>query len=171
MDDGKPPPRCGNLFVAVHEGIVRSTMDNALDERYGFSLTLTMRVSVPLDRVGDQQLASRLARKAGPGQPSFNARLEQLRAWGHVNWTVCLTNANANLVDWSPPGTIHVYGFVEPARYRSMEKPVLVGPDWFGAAPESGQVGLKSELRFDDARRMQSLTPEDRVPTGNFPFV
>jgi hypothetical protein len=171
MDDGKPPPRAGNVFVAVHEGQVRSTNDNCLMEYYDWNITLTMRVAVPLDRVGDQLLASKLARKHGPGQPSFNARLEQLRAFLHVNWRIGLYNANANLIEMAPPGIISVYGFIEPARYRSMEKPVLVGPDWFSATPESGHVGLKSELRFEGARRMQALTPDEKIPLEPFPFV
>ena len=161
MDDGHPPPRCGNIFIAVHEGASRSTQDNNLDEYFGWNLTLTMRVAVPLDRIGDMLLASKLARTAATGKPSFNARLEQLRAWGHMNCTITVlqsqtpASANDNLAAWNS-GTI--YGFVEPARYRGAEKPVLVGGEWFGAMPDALDVGLKAELRFDGARRMQPQT-------------
>lgn len=164
MDDGHPPPRAGNIFIAVHEGPTRATNDNCLMEYFAWNLTLTMRVSVPLDRIGDQLLASKLARRAGPGQPSFNARLEQLRAWGHMNWQVTVlpnqtpNSANDNLCAWAPAGTSQVYGFIEPARYRGAEKPTLVGGEWFGSVPEAADVGLKAELRFDGARRMQPQT-------------
>jgi hypothetical protein len=164
-DDGRPPPRAGNLFVAVSPGAATNNAMRNLDEYFSFSLTLTQRISVPLDRVGDQMLASKLARQQGKGNPSFNARVEQLRAWGHMNWDVGLYNANVNLGAWRPDQTEQVYGFVEVAHFVSAERPVLVGPDWFGATPESGMMGLKSEIRFADARRMQPQT----LPIG--PFV
>ena len=47
MDDGHPPERCGNLFVAVHEGQSSSRARRNLDEYFAFAVTLTMRVSVP----------------------------------------------------------------------------------------------------------------------------
>src|SRR6202050_3258311 len=80
--DGKPPPGCGNIFVAVCEGSTSNNAMNNLDEYFDWSLVLTMRISVDPDRVGVSLEASKLARKSGPGNPSFNARVEQLRAWG-----------------------------------------------------------------------------------------
>ena len=164
MDSGQPPARMGNLFVAVHEGPSRSTNDNCLMEYFGFNLTLTMRVSVPIDRVGDALLASKLVRQSGPRSPSFNARLEQLRNFGHMNWKVTVqesqtpASANDNLKAWAPAGVSQVYGFVEPARYKGWDKPVLVGGEWFWAEPEAHDMGLKAEIRFDGARRMQPIT-------------
>lgn len=161
MDDGHPPPRMGNIFVAIHEGQSRSTARRNLDEYFAFNLTLTMRVSVPVDRIGDQLLASKLARTASKGQPSFNARMEQLRAFLHMNWNVMVAtgqtpnSANDNLAAWLS-GT--VYGFVEPAMYTGRDKPALVGGEWFGAAPEASDVGLICEMRFDRARRFQAET-------------
>lgn len=158
MDDGHPPARSGNIFVAVHEGPTRNTSTRNLDEYFAFSLTLTMRVTgIPVDRIGDQGLASKLARTTGKGQPSFNARLEQLRAWGHMNWTV-MASANTNLANWAPSNVSTIYGFVEPAHYAGAERPVLVGGEWLSAVPEAVDVALKAELRFDGARRMQPIT-------------
>jgi hypothetical protein len=165
MSDGHPPPRCGNIFVAVHPGMSTNNAMRNLDEYFGFSFTLTERVSVPLDRVGDQMLASKLARKRGKNNPSFTSRIEQLRSWGHMNWDTGLYNANVNLSNWRPDETSPVYGFVEVAHFVSAEQPQLVGPDWFSATPQSGSVGLKAEIRFDGARRMQPQT----LPVG--PFV
>lgn len=159
--DGRPPPRSGHVFVAVHEGATRSTSARNLDEYFDFSLTLTMRVSVPLDRVGDALLASKLARKSGAGNPSFNARLEQLRKFGHMNWkaTVLKTqtpaSANDNIVTMHPTGSGDVYGFVEPARYAGAERPALVTGEWFSSDPAAPDVGLKAELKFTGARRLQ----------------
>jgi hypothetical protein len=146
MPDGHPQPRCGNVFVSVYQGAYRSTMDNALNEYYGWNLTLTMRVNVPWDRIGDQLLAQKLARKIG-----FNARCAVLRGFLHMNWSL-LQPANQYLLDVNPDATL-VYGFSEPARFRSGDVPVLVGGEWFAAEPEATDVGLKAELRFEDCRR------------------
>lgn len=162
QDDGHPPPACGPIYVAIHEGPSRSTARRNLDEYFAFALTLTMRVSVPLDRIGNALLASKLARTAGKGQPSFNARMEQLRAYLHMNWTITVVqgqtpnSANDNLAAWTPSGT--VYGFIEPAGYVGRDKPQLVGGEWFGSTPDAADVGLICEMRFEGARRMQPQT-------------
>lgn len=168
QDDGHPPAQCGNIYVAVHEGQSRSTARRNLDEYFAFSITLTMRVSVPLDRIGNQLLASKLARTWGKGQPSFNARMEQLRGFLHMNWPITVLqnqtppSANDNIANWTQGGA--VYGFIEPAGYTGRDKPELVGGEWFGAAPDAQDAGIKCELRFDGARRMQAQT----LPVGPF---
>ena len=162
-DDGRPPPKCGNIFVAISEGISQSKAKRNLDEYFSFAVTLTMRVSVPLDRVGDMLMASKLARTSGKGNPSFNSRMEQLRGFLHMNWNICVVtgqtpnSANDNIAAWTPGNGI-VYGFVELAAYSGRDKPELVGGDWFGGNPDSPDVGLKCEMRFDGARRMQPQT-------------
>ena len=165
-DDGKPPENCGSIYIAVHPGAVTNSATRNLDERFAWNLTLTMRVSVPANRVGDQLLASKLSRKSGPGNPSFTSRVEQLRGWGHMNWKVTVlvgqtpASANDNILSWSPSGTT-VYGFCEPASKGIAERPILVGPDWLGADPDSGMMAIKSEIRFDGnggARRLQPQT-------------
>ena len=163
QDDGHPPQGVGNIYVAVYERSSTSRAKNNLDEYFNFAICLTMRVSqVPLDRIGNTLLASKLARTAGKGQPSFNARMEQLRAYLHMNWTITVVqgttpaSANDNIAAWTPSGS--VYGFIEPAAYTGRDKPELVGGEWFGAAPDATDVGIKCELRFDGARRMQPMT-------------
>lgn len=162
MDDGRPPPRCGNYFAAIHGGKVRNDSVRNLDKRYGFSVTYTMRVTVPLDRVGDQQIARNIALIPLALRQGFNARVEQLEAFLHENWSITVltgqspNSANDNLSAWAT-GT--VYGFVEPAMSRGPEGPArLVGGEWFGADPEADEVGIVQELRFDGARRMQPQT-------------
>lgn len=163
MDDGRPPPRAGNVFVAVHGG--RSHPGNANDrnlyELFDFSVTLTMRVTVPLDRIGDQQIARNIALVSLGQRQGFNAKVEQLRGLLHMNWKMtvlqsqAVASANDNLASWAT-GT--VYGFVEPARYQGTDAPTLVGADWMGAEPESEDFALKSELRFVNAKRFQPQT-------------
>ena len=163
MDDGKPPPRAGNVFVAVHGGKSHPGPANQrnLDELFDFSITLTMRVTVPLDRLGDQQIARNLALVPQAQRHGFNAKLEQLRGYLHSNWTITVlqgqtpNSANDNLAAWAT-GT--VYGFVEPARWQGEETPTLVGAEWMGAEPESEDFAIKSEMRFTGARRFQPQT-------------
>lgn len=167
VDDGRPPPKSGNVFVAVHGGKTRPgyANDNNLYEFYDFSVTLTMRVTIPMDRVGDQLIARNLALKDVNSVPlaqrqGFNAKMEQLRAYLHMNWRITVltgqtpNSANDNLSAWAT-GT--VYGFSEPARYRPSESPSLQGGEWLGADPDVGEFCVKSELRFEGAKRFQAV--------------
>lgn len=168
MADGHPPPRCGNVFVAVHGGRSSPGKDNErnLYELFGFSITLTMRVTVPLDRVGDQQIAKNLRLVPINQTQGFNVKLEQLRAYLHSNWKITVlqnqipNSANDNIVAWTL-GTS--YGFVEPAKWKGQDTPRLVGSEWFEATSQNGEetedsIGIVSEMRFDGAKRMQPQT-------------
>lgn len=167
MDDGKPPPRCGNWFVAVHGGRSSPGPANSrnLDELFGFSVTLTGRVTIPLDRIGDQMIARNLPLTINSVPASqrqgFNAKIEQLRGFLHMNWRATVlqgqtpNSANDNIIAWAT-GT--VYGFVEPARYQGETEPVLVGSDWLGSDPDAQDFALKSEMRYVGAKRMQPQT-------------
>lgn len=164
-DDGKPPPRAGNVFVAVHGGRAKpgKANDNSLYEVYDYAVTLTMRiVSVPLDRIGDQLVARNIPLAPLGYRQGFNHRVEQLRALLHMNWQMTVqqsqtpNSANDNLAAWCT-GT--VYGFCEPARWQGpIEVPKLVGAEWLGADPDSEDFALKAELRFSGAKRFQPQT-------------
>jgi hypothetical protein len=169
MEDGKPPPRAGNWFVAIHGGKTRPGAANSrnLDELFDFSATLTGRVTVPLDRIGDQLIARNIPLRDTNDVPlalrqGFDAKMEQLRGYLHMNWKITVStgqtpnSANDNLIAWGS-GT-GVYGFVEPARYQGGEVPTLVGGDWLGSEPEVDDFALKAELRFAGARRFQPQT-------------
>lgn len=168
MDDGRPTPRCGDFFAAVHEtsaGVGGNTNDNNLYELLGFSVTLTARVNIPHDRLGEQLLARNVPRVQRRG---FNLKCEQIRALLHMNWQMVVlqgqtpTSANDNLAAWAT-GT--VYGFCEPTRYRGgVGELRVVGGEWFEAEAESDNVGLACELRFADAKRFQPQT----APAGAF---
>lgn len=165
MDDGKPPPRAGNVFVAVHGGKASPGPANQrnLYEMFEFCVTLTMRVTIPLDRVGDQLIARNISLVPSGQRRGFNGRIEQLRAFLHMNWSrTVLTNqrpnsANDNLVEWAT-GSTQVYGFVKPASWGGAEVPMLVGAEWLGADPESEDFAIKSEMRFTGAERFQPQT-------------
>lgn len=161
MDDGRPPPRAGNFFAAIHDGRMRCDTDNSMDERYEFAITLTMRVTVPLDRVGDQQMARNIERVPLGQRQGFYAKTDALRALLHMGWKIVVlrnqtpNSANDNIADW---GTGIVYGFCEPMRFTGMEFPKLVGGEWFGSDPESTEMGMKAMLSFGRCRRIQGQT-------------
>ena len=160
QEDGKPPPNAGNVFASIHGGRTSpgNANDNNLYELYDFSVTLTMRVTVPLDRVGDQLIARNIALAPLAQRQGFNAKVEQLRKLLHMNWNMVVVtgqspnSANDNLMAWA---TGVAYGFVEPARYQGAEVPTLVGADWMGAEPDNENFAVKSELRFTGAKRFQ----------------
>jgi hypothetical protein len=159
MDGPEPPPRCGEIFVSVHQAPLQTgaETDNKLDELYGFTLSLTQRINIAQDRIGNELIAVNL-RKVG-----FNRRCEQLRSFCHMAWGI-IQDANNYLVAWAPENQGHVYGFCEPARYRGMSQPRVVGYEWFQAAPpKEGRVnpkdfGVTADLIFLDARRFQAFT-------------
>lgn len=165
MPDGQPTPRCGNFFVAVHGGKSHpgDANDRNLFELFDFSVTLTMRVTVPLDRVGDQQIARNIALVPLGYRQGFNAKVEQLRLFLHMNWRITVltsqtpASANDNLMAWATAST-PVYGFCEPARYQGVEVPRLVGGEWFAADPEAEDTGIVAELQFANAKRFQPQT-------------
>jgi hypothetical protein len=165
---GEPPPGMGNIYVAVHSGSSNSISTRNLDETFGFNVTLTMKISVPQDRVGTQLEASKLARVSGKGNPSFMARVEQLRGFLHMNWPITVLmsqtppSANDNIATWSP--LTQVYGFITPAKYAGREDPSFAYSDWFNTVPSEKPLGLKCEMRFENARRMQPQT----LPVGPF---
>jgi hypothetical protein len=151
MDDEHPPPDCGNIFVSIHQGAQRSTMQNALNELYGYNLTLTMRVAIPLDRVGENLLSLDVENE----KKGWNRLAQQLKVFLHMNWAV-LQLANQFLCDANPDAET-VYGFCEPAMFANMDRPVLVGGEWFSAEPDAEDVGLKGTLTFDRCRRLQAI--------------
>lgn len=168
MDDERPPPRCGNYFASIHGGKISSDADNQLSELYSFSVTLTARVTVPLDRVGDQQISRNIARVPLGERQGFYAKTDVLRRLLHMNWAFTVLtgqmpfSANDNLSDWCSG---IVYGFCEPMRFLSMDQAVLVGGEWFNADPEAEDIGIKSTLQFGKCKRFQPQT----LPDG--PFV
>ena len=160
--DGRPPADCGDWFAAVHQGGDRqvSTGDHA-DDYYAVNVTLTMRVTVPVDRAGDQLLAKKLAAQPGPGgSPSFNARANRIRRLLDADWGT-MQDANNNLLAMLPDSPL-VYGFCEPARYRGGANEVQWCYDeWFSASEESAAgevpVGIKATMRFEDCRRLEPM--------------
>lgn len=169
MDDEKPMPRCGNFFLSIHDGLVSSDADNQLNEWYGFTVTLTIRLRTSLSGPTDRSsTVSNLARVPLGERYGFYAKADRIRNLLHMNWGfVVLTgqnpnSANDNISQWVDG---IVYGFCEPMRYLGMEIPKVVGGEWFASEPDDPDMGIKASLNFGKARRMQP----QYLPVG--PFV
>lgn len=149
---GMPPADCGNIFVAIHQHGNRSTMQNALNEYFGYKLTLTMRIAMPMDRVGEHLLALAVENE----KKGWNRLAHQLKVFLHMNWAV-LQLANQFLVDANPDAET-VYGFCEPAMFANIDDPVEVGGEWLSSTPDDGEnTGLKGTITFDRCRRLQAI--------------
>lgn len=148
MFEGKPPPNCGAVFLAVHGGTIQDTARDSLDELYSVIITLTMRVSIPYDRGGTDLLA-----KAESGA---DERLRKLRAKLKHKYTGLLSTANAAILASAGAGET-VYGFSEPFTNSQIEQPRIVGSDWLHGDPNSTECGIAQNLVLSGARRLQPL--------------
>lgn len=156
MGDQRPASGMGAIFLSISVGQVLDgesearNKDNSLDDDFAYEMTLTMRVQVPFDKIGDSQLAVKLARKTG-----FNRKCEDLVALAHMDWEA-IAKANQYMLQWLGEDK-DVWGFCEPARFRRIEVPHFVTGEWFSAAPEAKDVGLAAAMSFSGARRIQPI--------------
>lgn len=153
--DGRPPPRCVDWFLAVHQDGEHGDMQNALDEYYSFMLTLNMvTTKFPRDRLGETAVVSRaaltLAKESG-----FNARAQQLKTFLHMNWFVIFAANNWLLKLYEQANVVN--GFAEPAQWDYTDKPALRGGEWLASDPNAQDCVLTAEIRFKDARRLQPM--------------
>jgi len=148
--DGRPVPVAGQVFYAVHPGTITNSRQNALDEQYGFSVTLTMRTGyAPWDRVGSNVIAD---------DSGLLAKAEALRVLLNMNYTV-MAAANALIPNTPAAGGSTVTGFVEPLVIQSVAYLGVKGPDWFFAeGVDDSATGVAVELRFGRARRVQDVS-------------
>lgn len=141
--DGQPPPMAGQVFVAVHPGSITSQSDQAMDEYYDLTVTLSMRLGqFPVDRWGERSLIL--------SDTGLYARAEAIRALLHMNYPV---QDAANAIIGAQDN-----GFVETIRYLGMGALREQGPDWWWAESEQqteAPVGLSVEIRLGKARRVQ----------------
>lgn len=154
MFDGQPPPNCGELFAAVHPGDWQATDVEGIDERYGFDITVTVRVGkVPRDEIGLNALV-------GPTGKSLDDWLEKIRALLHLDNQADQVLSSANMIIGAGAN-----GFVEPPRFRGASLPEPRGPEWFLAEAHSHgpmpPVGLSQTLTFGGARRVQRMESEE----------
>ena len=161
MAGGEPPAQCGQWFLSIHEGDVSNESVENLDEYFTVILTLTARISIPIDVVGNKLLAVKVARDQAQ-KTGFNARREALRAFLNKNWGI-VAKANQYLAQWAI-GVEEVYGFCESPIVRRLERQHLVGPEWFSQAPpKEGQrswtpeTGLVGDVTMERIRRLQPV--------------
>jgi hypothetical protein len=138
--DGQPPPTAGQIYYAVCEGSWTNNRTEYLDEEYGVEITITKRSShIPSDRV-NIEIKRELRNKAA----ELRAKIHGSDLWMMAANTL-LNEATENI-------------FVEPLRFRSAEKIVPRGPDWFFSEGDNRPAsGVSITLIFGQARRIQSI--------------
>lgn len=158
MFDGQPPPRCGELFVAIHEGYwlpgPPDEDDGSLTELCGVDVTVTVRTGkVPFDRLGTDAYC-------GPAGQSLEERCRAIiaklhkdpgpRAAGNPAHYPVLATANATIGAGEN-------GFIEPLVFIKPGKVTPRGPAWFSSDLPDGQApsGLSLTLHFGGAKRVQ----------------
>lgn len=149
LPGGMPHARAGKWFLGVWPGGWANTARTCLDGRFEVSVTLTMRVNEPVDRVGEY-----LAREG-----TFYDKAEAVATFLHKdNWDQHLMQrANALLGD--PGAGNEPMGFREALTFLNDTGPRLVGPDWFSAEADATNppLGIAVDLRFGKARRIWNL--------------
>lgn len=142
---GQPPPRCGKVFACIHQGPYTDSGGlMSINEAYGLTVTLTVRINEPFDRLGRDNL-----QKLTQG---VNDRAAAIRLAVHNSYEVL---AIANTALWAATA-LPVGGFIEPLWCESVDTPSVVGSDWFHSE-KGGEVGFACDVRFGRARRVQSL--------------
>ena len=161
MPDGRPPGKVAQWFCAIHQGKETSVMRNALDERFGVILTLTMVIGPGLrEKIGASNrpgltLTSREVRTLAK-ESGFNSRLRQLKTFLHGNWFV-IGLANEYLQAWYGAAGV-VDGFAEPCyAFEGPDELKVVGGEWLGANPNHADAALVADLHLDGARRLQAI--------------
>lgn len=142
--DGKPPPASGDLFYSLwSKGARRSLSRESLDERFGVSLTITLRMRRPRDRwLVDRDEMERLMNEA--------------RALLHGDTLdQRVINRAGELAGRSQDDTRHV-NFCEPLVFSSLDAIVVVGNEWF-ASGRGENAGLAQTAHFVNARLIQAI--------------
>ena len=149
MFDGRPPPSCGPIFVAVWSGGRRSQGKagrTALDQMFTVAVTITARINRPFDR----QVIHR---------DEIEKRMNAIVALIHLDtWNQSVINASNTLAAYraSNPGGILPVGFSEALAWESTEDVRQVDGSWFMAEPEK-LAGIAQTAHFAKARHIQAI--------------
>lgn len=143
--DAQPPASCGDVYLAIwSDGSRESSQRNALDERMGVNVTLTLRLKVPEDR----WLSVR---------DDVETRLNAVRALLHKDsWDQRVIRL-ANLRGGRSEAATRHMGFVEGLVFDRYEPLKLVPGSWFGASKGGDRAGVAQTARFREARILQSI--------------
>lgn len=149
MYDGRPPPRAGAWFAAVHRGRRSGQLHSeCLDYELEFFVTVTARVNVPVDRLGAALYEA---------SEKLDDRVDAIVALVQRQGVAILTAANT-LLGSSFDQAGQPRGFVERPYYLDDDNGRLVGDEhWWGLATEV-PTGIAHTIRFGGARRVQALS-------------
>jgi hypothetical protein len=145
--DDRPPPSCGEVYVAVWSDNSReSTARTCLDERFQLCVTITLRASkTPFDRRVQVR-------------DDLELRMNQIRALVHGDsWNFGITNAANALADFGDSPTKRPR-FAEALAFLGLDAIREVDASWFHARPSDQPAGVAQTARFGRSRRLQDMT-------------
>ncbi len=147
--DGQPFEMADEFFVAVSPDSWTNQYDEGLEEEFGVSITVSVRVPrVPADRIGKILMAD------GDGvYKSITQLVETIRAHIHSNYVI-MNAANTIL-------TGAVNGFHRPLFLRDGGRPMKKPGSWFGSGNKDQFAGLAQTIRFGGATRTQTIESMD----------
>ena len=155
MPDARPPPRMGKKFVALY-GIQwepdHTDQNQGIDERLGIACALTFRNGhIPVDARGPELYVNAAV--------NMSDICRRIMVAIHQNIAVSITNTDALL-----SGTDKMVEYLRwagtdpnPSPRDAMWFMTESGEDSFDRFNEFQESGYVMEVRFRDARRMQSL--------------
>lgn len=143
--DGQPPPSAGTFWVSVHDGEWSQTAEGYVEETFGVYLTVSERINVPIDRIGQKAVEE--------ATKGINDRCNTIRAV-MINQKYTIMNAANTTINALTDGPYD--GFNEPLFYEGATGAELVTGDWFHGAVEKA-AGIRKTLRFGRARRLQKI--------------
>lgn len=164
VDQGRPPPSCGERFIGVWAG---SRTGNArpsggLDETYNLNVAITFRImgKAPFDRVATRMLYSQEENIMATGMEDFADRVRAVLHKDQYDHSI-IRAANQILSSDNFPST----GFCEPLRFMGDDEPALVSSQWFSSNGQKPH-GVVMLMRFGGARRLQKYSaPAGEEPT------
>lgn len=149
LPGGQPPPACGKWFAGIWAGGSRCQSRVSLDQVFDLTVTLTMRIEEPFDRIRERLVEQTLG---------FHDLAEKIADIVHKDsWTHHIQyRANRYLQD--------LYAGEEPLGFReglgmlNDVVPRIVGGNWFHAQTEAQEVGLVQDVNFGYARRIKVMS-------------
>lgn len=142
MLDGRPPPRCGPRFIAIHQGARRNEQEGSYEITVAISVTVSLRVNGPWDKLGVKEI--------NDATTGIEKLISDIIATVVKNQETLRVNANTLYGSTYP-------GFVECLQYVTDGPIVPRSPGWFHGEDGDEDAGVSCEIKFDRAKVIRDI--------------
>ena len=145
--DGRPPPSCGPIFLAVWSGggRRRGNSSDGLDQYFGVNVTLTLRTVQPFDRS---------IRHRDDVENRLNDVVALVHQDRYAHSIILAANAMAGYRQASVVDPTKHVGFCQALGWAGTDDCREVGGEWF-LSQSAKHAGVTQTAHFDGARRTQ----------------